>query len=136
MLFRSEKGIVFATGRHVNYFSVAEHAMAILLMLVRDLRTADEEAHKGLYRECKARAPRPSITTNGTAAGLVRATLPSTPAADFNNGMGRETAVAGFMCGAYGFASTNNLSIFKLADSSYPGGNGYVINCQVYYRLS
>ena len=77
-----------------------------------------------------------TITTNGTAAGLVRATLPSTPAADFNNGMGRETAVAGFMCGAYGFASTNNLSIFKLADSSYPGGNGYVINCQVYYRLS
>jgi lactate dehydrogenase-like 2-hydroxyacid dehydrogenase len=56
-----EKGIIFATGHHVNYFSVAEHAMAILLMVVRDLRTADAEAHKGLYRECKARAPRPLI---------------------------------------------------------------------------
>lgn len=76
-----------------------------------------------------------TITTNGTGAGLVLATLPSTPAANFNNGIGRETAVAGFMLGVYGFSSSNNMSIFKLSDNTYPGNDGYVLNVQLYYRL-
>ena len=57
----TELGIVFANSRNVNFFSTAEHAMALLLMLVRDLRSADRDVHEGRYKESRARAPRPLI---------------------------------------------------------------------------
>ena len=56
-----EKGIILANNRNVNFFSVAEHAMALLLMLVRELKGADADIRAGRYVQNRARAPRPLI---------------------------------------------------------------------------
>lgn len=56
-----ERGIILANSRNVNPFSVGEHTMALLLMLVRDLKTADAEIRAGRYVESRARPPRPLI---------------------------------------------------------------------------
>ena len=56
-----EKGVIVANSFGSNFFSVAEHAMALLLVLVRDLRTDDRDVHNGLYKESRLRAPRQLI---------------------------------------------------------------------------
>jgi hypothetical protein len=66
-----------------------------------------------------------SITTNGTAAGYITATLPFT-AAQNNMGFGREVVSTGNMVSVTGTASSNSVLIIKY-DNTYPGGSGYTI---------
>lgn len=56
-----EKGVIVANSREVNFFCVAEHAMALLLMLARDIRADDRDVHEGRYKEARLRAPRQLI---------------------------------------------------------------------------
>ena len=73
-----------------------------------------------------------TITTNGTAASNVQATLPST-AAGFHYALnGRETNSTGLMLNAVVFSGTNLVYITKY-DNTYIGANGYVLSvCGVY----
>lgn len=64
------------------------------------------------------------ITTNGTGAGWVIATLPSTSAAFYNIITGREVSVTGNMLTGTIATSTNTMTIQTYANA-YPGGNGY-----------
>jgi hypothetical protein len=68
------------------------------------------------------------ITTNGTAAIAIYATLPFTP---INNSVacGVETQVVGFSLGTRAFSGDNKLLITKY-DGTYPGANGYTIAVQ------
>ena len=65
-----------------------------------------------------------TITTNGTAAGSVRASLPFTGSANTSVGAGREVNVTGKMVN--GQIETANV-IWRNYDDSYPGGTGYKI---------
>jgi len=67
-----------------------------------------------------------SITTNGTAAGNVRVTLPATVAAFHHVLSGRENNVTGYALNAVVAASTNYMYITKY-DNTYPGANGYAL---------
>lgn len=81
-----------------------------------------------------------TITTNGTGAGGIVATLPVQP---YNNstypiiGFGREYAVTGKMLQASSqdFSGTFKATIFNY-DNSYPGGNGYVLNINFEYEAA
>jgi hypothetical protein len=65
-----------------------------------------------------------TITTNGTAAGNIRFTLPLTAKTNDYVGTGRENAVTGVQL----ISSVNNtLGIIRKYDNSYPGGTGYQI---------
>lgn len=64
------------------------------------------------------------ITTNGTAATRIDATLPFTSkATDVFIGAGRENAVTGHMLSGLILPSTATMQIFKY-DGTYPGGSG------------
>ncbi len=56
-----ERKIVVANSPSVNFFSVAEHAMALLLALVRDIPSYNESVHQGRYEEARSRPSRPLI---------------------------------------------------------------------------
>lgn len=76
-----------------------------------------------------------TITTNGTAAGLVLATL---PVASVNSGarhyaVGQETAVAGFMLFGIVLPNSTTLQLAKY-DATYPGASGYVIDASGSYE--
>lgn len=65
------------------------------------------------------------ITTNGTGASFVRATLPVTPNASFDYVLfGRETLAVGKMLQGHVNAAVGAVDIANY-DNSYPGGNGY-----------
>lgn len=77
-----------------------------------------------------------AITTGTGGSGTLKVTLPSAAAADFNNGMGREIAAAGFMCCGFGFTGNTQMNVLKLIDLTYPGGAGHIINLQICYRTA
>jgi hypothetical protein len=52
-----------------------------------------------------------SITNNGTGATYLKVDLAAAPFSNFNNGLGRETAVAGFACFAFGFSSDSYVRV-------------------------
>lgn len=74
-----------------------------------------------------------TITTNGTAAGTLRASLPFTAANELTHfGTGRESAVSFAQLVAFtGFANTN-MNILKY-DNSYPGADGARIQVTIGY---
>ena len=72
-----------------------------------------------------------AITTNGTAATTVKATLPTTPAFLYVIA-GREQNVTGKM--VYGFAFTD-LTIANY-DGTYPGGSGYRLVLSGFYEAA
>ena len=74
-----------------------------------------------------------TITTNGTAASLVKATLPFTPAQD-SIFSGRETAVTGVPVTGTVTASVATLDIVN-ASSTYPGGDGRIIKLGGTYEV-
>lgn len=77
-----------------------------------------------------------TITTNGTAAGGVIATLPFTAASGVRYTMvGSETATTGVLCQGRINASGTSVQIFKY-DNTYPGGSGTVINLTGIYQRS
>lgn len=76
-----------------------------------------------------------TITTNGTAAGGILATLPVTAASGLiSTGSGRENSVVGKMLQVYN-SSTTQATIFNY-DNTYPGGNGYSIICSLVYEAA
>lgn len=76
-----------------------------------------------------------TITNNGTGSGYVSVGLVSSPAQDFNNGIGREIAVSGFPVFAFGFSTNNFVRVVKLLDSSYPGGTNYELSLQFWHAI-
>jgi hypothetical protein len=76
-----------------------------------------------------------SITTNGTAAGVVAVSLPVTahPSGAFA-GCGRENNVTGKMLQVIQ-GSTTFVSIINY-DNTYPGGNGYGLVCSFTYEAA
>lgn len=74
-----------------------------------------------------------TITTNGTASGFITASLPSTPSqgAVFN---GLERAVAGWVVRGQIWVGTPICTITKY-DTTYPGGNGYVLLLNGQYEI-
>jgi hypothetical protein len=76
-----------------------------------------------------------TITTNGTAAGDVRSTLPFTPsgAAGTPFGIGREMASTGAQLWAWTSGTTTLIATFA---NTYPGGSGSVPTVGMSYRTS
>jgi hypothetical protein len=76
------------------------------------------------------------ITTNGTAAGFVQATLPFT-AANFAYQMviGRENAAVGFSCAGRIPQNTSTVQITKY-DATYPGADGYQVDVAGQYETT
>lgn len=67
------------------------------------------------------------ITTNGTAAAYVVATLPFTSSAtNYAQGCGRETAITGTMLQSITYASDGNITILTY-NNAYPGASGYTL---------
>lgn len=67
-----------------------------------------------------------TITTNGTAAGFVKATLPATVGAGNYVIAGRGNAASGNMLMGRLLASSTTLDVFNY-NNSYPGNNGEVL---------
>jgi len=67
-----------------------------------------------------------TITTNGTAAGTVKATLPVTNSGHVYGGIGGREAASGLVLIGYMFASSGVVDIIG-RDGSYPGANGRVV---------
>ena len=67
-----------------------------------------------------------TITTNGTAAGAVQATLPATAGAGVYVLAGRETVVAGKMLQGNIAPGGTTVNIFNY-DNSYSGSNGAIL---------
>lgn len=77
-----------------------------------------------------------AITTNGTAAGGVIATLPVAAASGIGYVLpGSETAALGFACLGRISASATTVQIFKY-DNTYPGANGHTIVVTGVYQRS
>jgi hypothetical protein len=73
-----------------------------------------------------------NITTNGTAAGNIKLTLPK--AASYTAvGAAREYAVSGALCAATVTATTNQIIVTKY-DNTYPGANGAQISGTLVYE--
>jgi hypothetical protein len=76
-----------------------------------------------------------NITTNGTAAGDVRFTLPITQSGTGrNNGVGREHAVTGDALIVQTISTTQ--AIILEEDNTYPGGNGHLLNLNLTYEAA
>ena len=74
-----------------------------------------------------------TITTNGTAAGTLRASLPFTAANELTHfGTGRESAVSFAQLVAFSGFSNTNMNILKY-DNSYPGADGARIQATISY---
>jgi hypothetical protein len=77
-----------------------------------------------------------TITTNGTAAGYVTATLPvgTTPNDEKQAIPGKETALTGKMVSGTILPNTSTLLI-QLYDGTYPGASGNVVTVQGWYEI-
>lgn len=64
-----ERNIIVANSPSINFFSVAEHAMALLLTLVRDIPFYNDAVHQGRYEEARAQPSRPLI--HGKQIGIL-----------------------------------------------------------------
>jgi hypothetical protein len=79
---------------------------------------------------------RVTITTNGTAASSVSASLPFGAADSFDQVLyGRENAVSGKMLAGRIISSTSNVLIVNY-DASYPGANGALLDVQGIYETA
>ncbi len=78
-----------------------------------------------------------TITTNGTAATNIHATLPFTSvnAGGFQVFPFREVALVGITGTGSIAANSTNMLLYKY-DNSYPGGSGYEINCSGSYECA
>jgi hypothetical protein len=86
----------------------------------------------GKFVHCNIRI---NITTNGTAAGYVLATLPVTAASvDAGHGVGREDAVVGTILEAK-LLTTTSLYIANY-NASYPGADGYQLGVSICYEAA
>jgi len=75
-----------------------------------------------------------TITTNGTAAAAVVASLPVTAVSATNfYGVFRETALTGAMGQIE--ASTNS-AVFRKSDNNYPGANGAILQGSITYEVA
>jgi hypothetical protein len=74
-----------------------------------------------------------SITTNGTAAGNIRATVPFSQSAGIATGLYRENNVTGF---SGQILVTGNQAIYYTSGNLYPGGNGYNIFSSFAYEVA
>lgn len=78
---------------------------------------------------------RVTITTNGTAATLVQASLPFTSAgSNYAVGAGRETSATGTMLQNIIYATDTNTAILNY-NNTYPGASGYVLVVSNTYRV-
>lgn len=76
------------------------------------------------------------ITTNGTAAGTVTATLPfSAAATDSQVGTHRENQSTGTM-GSIVVAAGSSTSVWRTYNNSYPGGTGTTLVGQITYEVA
>jgi hypothetical protein len=73
-----------------------------------------------------------TITTNGTGAGNLRATLPFDAESTDFVGAGRETAVTGSMLQ---IQTSGNLVIYRTTANAYPGGDGRTIIGTIVYEV-
>lgn len=74
-----------------------------------------------------------SITTNGTAATSVQATLPVTPASSDFAWVGRATGISGKLLIAYNQIAIGSVSMQNY-DATYPGANGEVLKVSGTYQ--
>lgn len=74
-----------------------------------------------------------AVTTNGTAAGEARVTLPFTASSNINVGAGREVNVTGSML--QGEVNTTYIG-WRNYDNSYPLGNSRTIFCTAAYEVA
>jgi hypothetical protein len=74
-----------------------------------------------------------TITTNGTAAGVVRATLPNTASAAATGFSGVGTTGTGLMVHVNVGVSGTFLGV-TFPDSTYPGGDGVIIRASITYE--
>lgn len=79
-----------------------------------------------------------TITTNGTAAGYVQATLPvAAIAGGFKQVMaGKETGVIGFGLAGQINSGSSALIIVKNSDGTYPGANGHILEVTGTYEAA
>jgi hypothetical protein len=76
------------------------------------------------------------ITTNGTAAGTIGFSLPSTVESTVGFAFcGRERAVTGNMIQGFADAGTSVVNIFTY-NNLYAGGSGYIINISGFYQIA
>lgn len=76
-----------------------------------------------------------TITTNGTGAGHIIFTLPANAKTDtrvFNVGLNNSNGT--FLMCYSDTANANKALLFKLADASYPGGDGFVLHTSLTYE--
>lgn len=77
------------------------------------------------------------ITTNGTAAGSVRFTLPvlsgTTPTTGSWQGAGREGGVTGSNL-SVSVSSSSDIAVVRLYNNNYPGQNGAVLQVSITYQ--
>jgi hypothetical protein len=73
-----------------------------------------------------------TITTNGTGAGsFLVGNLPFTVTSSVAQGFGAESAATGMMLNVQKYDNTR-FQVTKY-DYTYPGANGYVLNCRAFY---
>jgi hypothetical protein len=78
-----------------------------------------------------------TITTNGTGAGDIRATLPSGPGnvtGDDYFGIGRDTILGGVLVGQFGVGS--QVCFIKKYDDTYPGADTAVLELSGFYEVA
>ena len=76
-----------------------------------------------------------AITTNGTCASNVNATLPTAAIASVDqNGVGRENGVTGKMINARIVSGTSNMSM-TFYDNTFPGANGAILQVSGFYEI-
>jgi hypothetical protein len=75
-----------------------------------------------------------TITTNGTGAGVLYGTLPSTPARNsLSFAIGRENSVTGNLIFGYNNTSDSRLTMVNASNNTYPAASGYSITIQFWY---
>ena len=76
-----------------------------------------------------------TITTNGTAAGYINATLPITAAAQAHTIQGIEVSSTGVSLNGYIASGASGVAVRKY-DGTYPGANGYVLVLSGFYEVA
>lgn len=76
-----------------------------------------------------------TITTNGTAATSVVVPLPTNAARAAGRFFGGEKAAVGFPVAGY-MSAVGAITLVKMSDNSYPGGNGYAIEINGTYEAA
>jgi hypothetical protein len=75
-----------------------------------------------------------TVTTNGTGAGTLNATLPFTGSANNSYAIGREVTAVGFSI--TGTIGTGLVSLVKTSNDLYPAADGYRLKCSTVYQAA